>query len=31
MILYNIVEKILGSTASFSTGGPGKGMHSRTS
>lgn len=38
LILFNVIEKILGSTASFSTGGfinlfpgPGKGMHSRTS
>jgi len=30
-MLYNVIEKIIGNTSSFSTGGPGKGMHSRTS
>jgi len=30
MVVFNIVNTLLGQSSSFSTGGPGKGMHSRT-
>ncbi len=30
MTAMNVINTILGSSSSFSTGGPGKGMHSRT-
>ena len=31
MTLMNVINTILGNSSSFSTGGPGKGMHARTS
>jgi predicted Zn-dependent peptidase len=30
MVVFNIINTLLGQSSSFSTGGPGKGMHSRT-
>jgi len=30
MTLMNVINTILGNSSSFSTGGPGKGMHSRS-